>query len=262
MVLAGLFLLALSVIGNRKKPFVSARVFLGLFGAATFCLYYFGAVLTNSVLLSSRSNEMYSLVSPLVIGAGFYAVIRVFERFRYTGFFASILCVCLIGTAAYEAKPEPIIPYKMEYNSCVDQYLRISRNFRATEWLIVSQEEGYALVLGKGWHLMTQDFLANYNPENGALIGSGNDKTKINVPDVFIYVEKSIYETYKKMDALKVQYARRVKESALMQQWMQKYIEINGNQEIYFEDENIVIYHLHQASAQSELTDKVLGPNS
>jgi len=260
VVIACLFLLVLSVIGNRKKPFVSARVFLLLFGTATFCLYYFVGALTDSVLISSRSNELYSLVSPVIIGAGFYCIIRVFARFKHNEFVFSILCTGLILGACIQASPGPVIPYKMEYNSSVEQYLRISKNYRATEWLIVSQEEGYALVLGKGWHLMTQDFLKGYKPENGELIGNDSDSTKINVPDVFLYIEKNIYPTYKNMDVLKVRYERRVRESAEMKQWIAKYNEINGNQEVYFEDENIIIYHMHQAPAQSEITDRVLGP--
>lgn len=244
-----LFLLMLFIIISRKKPFVSAKVFLFLFGAATFFLYYFGGALTDSVLLSSRTSELYSIISPVIIGSGFYCIMIVFNKFKYNETVFSLICIGLITAACIHVRPAPIIPYKMEYNSCVEQYLRISKNFRATEWLIVSQEEGYALVLGKGWHLMTQDFLTDYDPDNGELVGDNGDKTKINVPDLFIYIEKNIYPTYKNMDVLSKQYNRRLTESTEMHEWMTEYNKMNGEQDIYFEDENIIIYHFIQASA-------------
>ncbi len=253
-VLAGLALLALSILFSIRKPFVSARVFLLLFGTAAFCLYYFGGVLTNSVLVASRSNDVYALAAPMVIGGGFYCLVLAFTRWKHSEFIISLLCLALVAGAAVVWKPVPIVPYKMEYDSCVEQYLRISKNFRATEWLIVSQEEGYALVLGKGWHLMVQDFLKDYDPAAGTL--------KINTPHVLIYIEKNIYPTYMRMSSLATIYQRRLEESTDMQQWMATYIKTNGKQEIYFEDDNIVIYHIYEASAQSALTDKVLGPGS
>ena len=253
VVLACLALLALSILFSLRKPYVSARIFILLFGTATFCLFYFGGVLTDSVLLASRSKDVYALVSPIIIGTGFYCLVLPFTKWKHSEFVISILCAGLIAGAVVEVKPVPIIPYKMEYNSCVEQYIRISKNFHATEWLIVSQEEGYALVLGKGFHMMVQDFLKNYNPAAGPLI--------INSPNVFIYIEKNIYPSYKNMSTLAAIYERRKTESIEMQQWMATYIKTNGKQEIFFEDSNIIIYHLFQASAQSEISDKVLGPS-
>ncbi|MHB1485139.1 MAG: hypothetical protein ACYCYI_10800 [Saccharofermentanales bacterium] len=244
VVVVCLSLLILSIIGSIKKPSFSVRIFLFLFGAATLCLYYFGGPLSGSVLISSRSTELYSLISPVIIGAGFSCVMLPLIKFKYSESVFTVICAGLLTAAVILAKPVPIIPYKMEYNSGVEQYLRISKNFRATEWLIISQEEGYAMVLGKGWHLMTQDFLAAYDPKNGDLIGNRNDETEINVPDVFIYIEKNVYPTYKNMSSLEKQYNRRIKESAMMQEWMLEYCEINGKQDVYFEDENIIIYHL------------------
>ena len=259
VVVVCLFLLFVSIVFNRKKPFVSTRMFLFLFGGATFCLYYFGGALTNSVLISSRANEFYSLVAPVVIGGGVYAVIRIFDRFKYSAMVFTLLFSVMITGACIWVDPQPIIPYKMEYNSDVDQYLRISRNYRKTEWLIVSQEEGYDLALGNGWHLMTKDFLASYDPQAGSLIGNTTNNTKINVPDVFIYVEKNIHETYKTMSTLSTIYERRVKERVELMDWMEKYIKANGKQEIYYEDENLIIYHIFQKDAQDAITESVLG---
>ena len=91
---------------------------------------------------------------------------------------------------------------------------------------MVSQEEGYATCLGKGWHLMAKDFLETVDPKNPF------SENAIESPYLFIYIEEEPYETYKEMDILQEAYQRRLKESALLKQWVKEYQQVNGDAEI------------------------------
>lgn len=136
-----------------------AELFVVLLGTATFCLYYWGGPLTRSTLLESRSGACWALVVPICLGMGWYSLGRIVSVLRRQVVELALLA-CLLAVVFFVIRPEPIIPYKMEHDANVEQYLRISQQFTPTTWMIVSQEEGYALAMGKGFHLMLQDFLA------------------------------------------------------------------------------------------------------
>jgi len=253
-------ILFIYILINRKRKDTFGMTFIFLFGLASVCLYYFGGFITNSLVILSRARELYSLAVPVTLGACFYCLINVLAPKKETGFFVAFVTVLFITCISIILLPPVIIPYKMESNASVEQYIKISKNYRATEWLIVSQEEGYALSLGKGWHLMTGDFLKEYDPLEDDLIGNGETVPKLNVPHIFIYIESRPYETYTIMPELKDAYDRRVKEAVLLEKWITDYTSVNGSPQVFYKDEQLTVYYIYQPYAQTELSERVLGP--
>lgn len=262
IVFFSLFLLLMYVFFNRKKPDVSAKLFLFIFGIATVVMYFFGGVLTDNIVVESRARELYAIILPVIVAGAFCVVVHPLSLLKRREPLRTFISFCIIIIAIVYLKPQPIIPYKMEHNVNVEQYLRIKNGFRATEWLIVSQEEGYALALGNGWHLMTGDFIEGYDPKDGELIGTDGEQAKLNVPNVFIFLEKNIYGTYSEMSELEESYMRRTREKHEIRSWMDDYFEAGGEADLFFEDKNLAVYHIYQPSAAKELSEKVLGADS
>lgn len=244
----------------KEKDRKTALLFLALFGAGSFALYYFGGYVTGSLVIEARARELFSIASPVIAGAGFWGITSVFRRdqIRYDVRLASVYS--LVIALFIVIRPAPIIPYKMEYNSFIEQYLRIAGSYRPTEWLIVSQEEGYALAYGKGWHLMVGDFLDGAVGSSQELISGKDGDSPIEVPHVFIFHEKQIYETYFAMKELEKQRERRISEKDRLGVWISDYKESGGEISLFYDDQNISVYHIEQSKAYENLGEKVIGP--
>jgi len=245
--LAGMGLLAVYRLAKWKtgNELFYAR-FIVLFGAAAFLFYYYGGVKTGSLVIATRARELWGLVSPVCIGAGWFAAGQMVAPLRRRMVELAV-CFCLLGCIALYLRPQPIVPYKMEHESGVEQYLRISSTLRRTEWMIVSQEEGYALVYGNGYHLMLGDFLREYDPRAAKLEGCP--------PDVFIYYEKKVFRANRDKSI----YDQREKENQQLKEWLEIYEKTHDNMSLFYEDENLKIVRIHQPVSQEENFRKIWG---
>lgn len=264
IVLASLGLLLLYIIFDRKNwIIITGEKLIFFLGSATFLLYLYGGVLTHNVVISTRVHELWSLMVPVVIGMGYYTLCRIIPFFLRKRLPEIVLAVILIVAGTQFFKPSPIIPYKMEYDSGVEQYLHISTMFRPTDWMIVSQEEGYALTYGKGYHLMLGDFLEWYNPWEEQLVSRKNGSEELLVTqDIFIYREKKMFiPKIGKADLDKIwsRYERREKEYEELKQWVEDYRSLHDNLSIFYEDENIIIYRINQPPDREKAFGKIWG---
>lgn len=232
------------------------ELFIGLLSTAAVLSYYWGGVLTNSVVIATRITDFWGLTIPVTIGVGVYILSKVLIKDFIKKIFGITLELAIIIVTIFILKPQPIIPYKMERDTSVEQYLKISKTFRPTEWMIVSNDEGYAVVLGTGHHLMASDFLELFNPNNTLLIRN-DTKEKVNIPDVFIYEEKKVFTT--QFAHLKATYEKRQKETELIENWVAEYKENHDNLTMFYEDKNLKIYRIHQKSERKEIFDNIWG---
>lgn len=233
-------------------------VFIVLLSSFSFLFYYYGGYVTQSVVVETRFSSMWSLILPIIIGITFFLLLKSLKK-SFIRFIVEIsLSTALIGACLFYLKPQPSMPYKMEYDSNVEQYLRISSMLTPTEWLIVSQNEGYSLALGKGFHLLVKDFITLFDPEQKYLI---NKKTHsiYKMADIFIYQEKKVFTT--DFENLKQEYARRKVDNIQLENWIQRYRKNHSNLTLFYEDENIKIYRIHQVFAedQNENLKKIWG---
>jgi hypothetical protein len=258
--LAGMTIGLIGFLFIRKSKQATALLFLSLFGIASFALYYWGGAVTGSLVIAARARELFSIISPVMVGLVFYLIFqwiqKVDQKERIRMFSVIALTLMMVGWT----KPDPIIPYKMERNSNVIQYMRISREYRPTEWMIVSQEEGYAMAYGKGWHLMVGDFMSEYTSSDEIYVGSQTLGERTRIPHVFVFLEKELYETYETMKELEEIRQRREQEILELEMWISSYKMLNDNITLYYQDEHLMIYHIYQEEAYEDISSKVLGP--
>lgn len=230
-------------------------VFILILNLVSFLIYYLGGYLTQNSIVSTRFIDFWCLTEPLIIGMGFYVVISVFKNIKARNFITSISCMIFILFCFFYLKPKPIISYKMEYNSNVEQYLKISKELIPTNWMIVSQSEGYAVVLGKGYNMMLSNFLTNFNPKSKYLIDKSTNIV-VATPDIFLYQEKNVFVT---TFTTEINYPLRKIQDGELQTWVLEYKKTHSNLSIYYEDKNTRIYRIHQGTTSDDIQSKIWG---
>jgi hypothetical protein len=104
---------------------------------------------------------------------------------------------------------------------------------------------------GESYHILSEGFLSNYNPEYYKL-GTNKDGRfeELNMPDIFIYQEKNIFAT--SFEHLRPEYERREKEKAEIADWIDRYKRSHDNISLFYEDENLEIFRIHQSQSKEE----------
>ncbi len=271
----GLFFFSCLLSKKTRKDLVTA-VFILLLGLSAFAIYAALGPITGNAILATRMSLLWGLVAPAGIGLGWSALTRFGpeqEGFKpgQAGLepgqegkktVETLLCLVVVAFTAVYFQPAPAKPYKMQYDSMVEQYLRISSDFLPTEWMIVSAEEGYALALGKGYHLMLGDFLSGYDPMSRRLarVVDGREEV-LSTPDTFIFKEKRLFQVTEKSiePIMKPILQRRAEEYRKLDQWVEKYRAGHDNLSIYYEDSNIQVIRIHQPRTREKIFRDIWG---
>ncbi|NTW06208.1 MAG: hypothetical protein HGA27_08860, partial [Peptococcaceae bacterium] len=254
-----LFFIVSLFLGKSKKDFI-VPLFLFLLLIVSFGMHMTLGPLTSKAVLSARSGVLWGILSPLGFGLGWYGITRIIPNFRKKMILEIIIFSIVISYAVFTIKPVPAEPYKMEYDSVVEQYLRISEEFRPTEWIIVSNEEGYSLAMGKGYHMMLGDFIKDYSPEDVHLSRRISGKVEmLTTPDIFIFKEKKMLQVKitGAENALDIIYNRRAREYSALDIWLEKYRIKHKNMTVYYEDQNIQVFQIHQPKTKKALFEEL-----
>lgn len=243
-------LLAVLLIILVRKGTSREDRFIGLFtivaGGSVFFLYYAGGVLTQSTLIASRSADLWGLTIPFCAGIAISYLLK--SNHVIWNVSLSILSIGSILVMLFLYKPEPIIPYKLEYDENIEQYLHIRNTFGPKTWMMVSQEEGYSVALGAGYHMHLGDFLKNYSPNGEALTKTSDGSIDKNLaPNIFIFQEKKLFEVSKTNSVysiLEPQYKRRMAEYEQLTKWINIHKDAGFKVDTFFEDQNIIVYYL------------------
>lgn len=255
--LGGLVLFfVISILVNRSRKDAAIPLFILLLGLSSFAMYLaLGPLTGKAVFAGERTGLLWSLLASMGVGLGWFALFRLVPGGRRKQLAETVLCLVLLACTVIYLKPAPAQPYKMQRDSMVEQYLRISQEFRPTEWLIVMPEEGYALSMGRGWHMMLGDFLNWYNPEDRRLTRLNNGRAEIlSTRDIFIFKEKNVLRVNVAgaEKVLEEIYQRRLGEYRMLDQWVEKYGATHNNMSIYYEDRDIQVFHIHQPKSREE----------
>lgn len=230
------------------------ELFILFFSAVSFFIYYAAGVLTQSSVIVSRFSELWGLVLPVSIGIGIYIFSKILIKNSVKSLLEIILICGIITFAIAGVKIQPIIPYKMELDARIEQYLKINKMLRPTEWLIVSPEEDYAVILGTGYHLEPQYLIKWYDPSEEKLTRNDSDEV-LSIPDIFIYYEKNVFTT--SFENWKQKYEAREQLKPELKKWIETYEENHDNLSKFYEDENLIIYHIHQNLTREEIFNNI-----
>ncbi len=252
--LVSLGIVAITIFFSHNRRLV--RIFTVLLGLASFLLYYQGGVWTNSLLISSRSVDLWTLTIPVLLGMAYDSIGLLFKTSRKTVMAEVLVFVSLVMFVQFYLKPFPIEPYKMQRDETLEQYLKISSQFRPKTWAVVSNEEGYAVVLGNGIHMYMETLLEEYDPSLPPLTKRGESQPDSQIPDdIFIFHEKKVFqvsETNSIYPLLKPKYERRIRENQQLVDWIEVYKQANKNIEIFYEDDNLLIYHIFKDKEKND----------
>lgn len=237
-VLCFVALLLLTIISRKSSE---RERFLALFTVlatiSVFLLYWGGAAWTQSTLIASRSIELWGLLVPFSIGMTFSLLFKWLKNKWEQMMYAAILAAVLISLITIGL--HPIVPYKMEHGENIEQYFSIRNEHLPKTWMIVSQAEGYAVVLGTGFHMHLGDFLQLYKAEEKLV-------KKELAQDIFIFKEKNIFQVNQSNDIytrLAPIYERRKEEYDALEEWISVKQDAGSDLTIYFENENIQVFH-------------------
>lgn len=253
----------------RRKE--NAEIYVGMIGLFFFLIYEFGGTFTGSVVLASRSSNVWALILPIFFGfswaylwrgvslaTGFLLRRRQSSR-KWDSPLLSIEAFSLfllLVLSLIRGDVKPIAPYKMEWSAGVDQYLRIASMNRPLTWMIVSQNEGYDLALGNGYHMYLGDFLKRYDPAAAPLTRMDTHTIDRNIPyEIYIYHEKKVFRVREDLgiySMLEPTAEKRERENAELKKWINTYQMANGSARVYYEDDHLVIYHLTIPTPENE----------
>lgn len=258
ILLAGIMALLYAIVAKSFKREIRFGLFAFLFGAATFVLYVFVGYWTESELIASRSNELWSLSASFGLGAGWHMATRFMERWsRFRSGLDWTACLLLSAFILFALKPSPIVTYKLEWDSGAEQYLRINGMLRPKTWMIVSQEEHYPLVMGNGFHMYVRDLLQSYDPEKPHLTKRNETEPDLDVPnDIFIFREKEVFKVNASNSIyplLQETYERREKEMVELEKWLSLHQASRRDMILFYEDDHLEVYRLHREMTREQM---------
>ncbi len=239
-----LFLL-LALLRKERQLIVTAVLLVVLTGTA-FGFYRWAGPLSGNAVLATRSNLLWSLVSALDFGVTWAAICSLIDcrsqRLCMMEVSATTLVCCL---ALAILQPQPPEPYKMQPDNMVEQYLRISSEFRPTEWMIVSADEGYALALGQGYHMHLGDWLRSYSATGERLRSETTAGQEVMLtPHIFLFREKVVF--WADFDHLTALYQQRTDEYLQLERWLREYGSAHDNLSLFYEDDTLEIWRINQ----------------
>ncbi|MGZ4030730.1 MAG: hypothetical protein ACXVDJ_00980 [Tumebacillaceae bacterium] len=257
-----------------RKPLRERIMYASAFWiiTATFVLYEYGAAYTGNEVLAVRTSALWNLTIPFTIGLGLHGVMQLFQKVPGQRWVQAAVCVGVVVMMYTQTHFAPIVTYKMEWESGVEQYLKIAAKMPDKTWMLVTDHtEGYDEVLGSGYHMYIDKLdgkngaigLMDYDPALPAFTRNGWTAPDPNVPfDVYIYEEKHVFEVSKSnsiYDKLKDEYADRAKEQAELAKWIATYKQHHNDLQVYFEDANLRIYHIHRTEDEDHKQEQIWG---
>lgn len=252
-----IFVICLLVMMKKKTTEAFSLVPVFLFCICVFFIYYAGGYITKSTLIDTRTREIWALCSALTIGLGFGLLMAWIEKWKagkVCSLGTSIICLVLILSLV---GAKPLEPYKMEWDSGVEQYLKIAKHYQPKSWTMVAEQIQYAMVTGTGFIDMKADFVKKISAEN-AYSDSWNDIGE----HIFIYQQKNIFKVKESNSIYSVEepkYLQMKTDEEAMNKWLETFKDCGGSYDVFYEDENIRFIYIHNKVYEDKDKEKLWG---
>jgi hypothetical protein len=170
----------------------------------------------------------------------------------------TILLIACLGIAVIWLRPHRLIGQHLEYEAAVRQTEEIKYRFPRQRWLVVAPVEQFPETLGFGMYEDLAEFVEKYRNQ----VSSPEFRFQGTPEDLFVYVEKRPFQMFSRepqtvsfpvlTDATYRNYrspaGRASLESAALR-LCESYRQHNSHADVFFEDENLRVYHIHQQRA-------------
>jgi hypothetical protein len=163
-----------------------------------------------------------------------------------------------LGIAIIWLRPHRLIGQHLEYEAAVRQTEEIKYRFPRQRWAVVAPVEQLPETLGFGVYEDLAEFVEKYRNQ----VSSPEFRFQGTPEDLFIYVEKRPFQMFSRepqavsfpvlADATYRNYrspaGRASLESAALK-LCESYRQHNSHADVFFEDEDLRVYHIHQQQA-------------
>ena len=227
-------------------------------GLVVFVLMSYGlaayAALAGNMGLSSELRLTLPLAAVLGVG-GVVGLIEAKIRAPLGKFAEGLLLLACVTVAMLWFRPHPLASQYLEYDKAACETQVIAERFPRQTWVVVAPTEQLAETLGLGGYEDLAEFVEKYQDR------AANPEFRIpDAPeDLFVYVEKRPFQYFSRepefvplgvlADTTYRSYrspaGRASLESAALQ-LCESYRKSHDDADVFFEDENLRIYHLHQ----------------
>lgn len=236
---------------SERRSVNFALIVLLLFAAIFYSVF---PVITQSVVLDSRKSLLTLPFCGVAAGMIHWLIVRNVKGNLQTLTGLGML-LAVLTTIVITIRPAPFEPRKMERDVSVEAYLKIKQNYLPSTWMIVSQEEGYAMVLGSGYHMLVRNFINDIYLDNKTSRLMKKTGEPVNVEDVFIFYEKHVFRSL--YTEIKDVYDRREKEMPQLLDFIKMYENRSSTISVYYEDSDLRIYHIHEELSQEDKFQKI-----
>jgi len=170
-----------------------------------------------------------------------------------------VISIALCLVTIYGFTPGKIKVRFQEYDAAAENYLSISSKFPIFDWTIISPTEQFQQVMGRGWHQEILRFVQEFNLEQAR-----DPQFIIPIPTqhIFFYTEKKPLYLGREVTAEDAeralepegenpfdQYYLNADQRAIIEakaiRWMEAYRKSHQGVSIFYEDDNLKIYHIY-----------------
>ncbi|MCY0892179.1 MAG: hypothetical protein OWR52_01535, partial [Acidibacillus sp.] len=193
--LCSLVILLFTLISTRRNERSTPILSVALLGIFIFLIYYFGASVSKSEVIAVRAIDLWAYTEALVIGMTIQTIFSLLgEQSKLNIRIETGIMFLLIIVIPIVYPIRPILPYRMQWNQSVEEYLSINQHYKYVGYMIVSEDyQDYDLVLGDGYFMPMKQFLHMYNPTAPTLTQYGSTRVDRNIsPHVFLFYPTNI----------------------------------------------------------------------
>jgi hypothetical protein len=210
-----------------------------------------------------RIGTFFSILAVISFSIILLYINMIFKKKLFVMVISIVLCISFIYIANNDDKIKhgKLSGINMEYNDSVEAYLKIKNEFKPFMWNIVSPVQQYPLTMGHGWHFELWELAQALDEKN-------KEKLTIEIPDLFIFVEKKVYphETPVSEELAKQSFIggydllsdyyrgqTRLIIQSKVYYWAEDFLQANDEMTVYYESDVLKVYHLHNEDYKKPL---------
>jgi hypothetical protein len=249
-----LLILSVAAVVLLLRPWISLLVLaVACYGMAV------SAAVSTSGTIPSEVATTLPLAGTLALGL-LLALIEATLIAGYARTGETIFVLALVAIAALWCPPHKPSARYLEYEAAAREIQRIAATYPRQRWLVAAPVEQLPETLGYGGYEDLATFVERYQTQ----VKTREFRFSETTPDLFIFVETRPFQIFSRepdtvsfptlTDTTYRSYrspAGRASLEADALQLCETYGSYHSNSEIFFEDENLRVYHIHQESADT-----------
>jgi len=266
-------LVALMAVFKRNRTTSMLIVFTGSITLLMYMMYRLPEAVGTALPLlldKPRTGQAFAIILGVYYACGFAAfeeLIRTIYKNKLekvkSVFLKSVSIIACVSVLCF-FWPKPMNYGAYEYNEAAQSYIQIKSRFNAGDWTIIAPFEQLTQTVGFGWHYEIYRMVKNFGLNDV-------EKTSFDFPiptkHIFVFTEKKQLQNGRNItetDALKelepegsditAQYYFNFSQRAILQakasRLMEAYRKNHNNVSIFFENENMKVYHILQRNPE------------